>query len=80
MKIYKENLAKYSRAINLIGKALGESKYDDAMMGAMLPKGELSAASVLSLLYNVDVDAVEKSLHTVAQKEFDRLCNRLHKK
>jgi hypothetical protein len=66
-------------AIKKVGKAMGEAKYDDAMGGAMLPKGDINAIGAICVLFNVKYDEVKGWLYGVQDREYKRLLEKTQK-
>jgi len=59
--------------IELVGKAMGETKFHNHMSGSMLPSGEIGAAKALSIAFGLPVEKVDAILSMAEKKEFDRI-------
>lgn len=68
------------KAIRKVGKEMGSAKYGHAMMGSMLPCGEIGAAKTLAVLFDDSVGSIEGRLHKIMDVECNRHFNRGWKK
>lgn len=62
----------YLNAIRVVGRAMGDRKFGNHMMGSMMPSGELDVAEVIALLYKKPVASVRRSLAKAEKAEFER--------
>jgi len=65
-----------NRAITKVGKAMAEAKFDDAMGGAMLPHGNLSAAGTISVIYGISYREAERRLARAMKPEYKKICDK----
>jgi hypothetical protein len=70
----------YRTAMTAIGKAMGDQKHNNNMMGSMVPSGELDTATVIALLYKKPVASVRLKLAAIEKAEFERIRRRLMRK
>lgn len=70
----------YLTAIRTVGKAMGDQKFNNHMMGSMMPNGELDVATVIALLYKKSVASVRRKLAAVEKAEFDSIRAKMMKK
>jgi len=64
------------RAIERVGKAMGTAKFDDAMGGAMLPSGDLSAAGAISVIFGISYEEARARLRPVEAAQYKKACEK----
>lgn len=63
------------KAIEIVGKAMGEKAWNDSMSGAFLPRYNIDCAHVIQLMFGGSREEIEKQLMSVAEKTEKRLSN-----
>ena len=66
-------MKKESEVIQEVAERVGESKYNDYMGGAMLPRGDISAAEILNIVFGKGVLYWRKKLRSKSEEVFDKL-------
>ncbi len=66
-------MKKESKIVQEVAKRVGESKYNDMMGGAMLPRGDVSAAEILDIVFGKGVPYWRRKLKSKSEEVFDKL-------
>ena len=66
-----------NEAARKVGELMGKRQFGDAMAGAMIPRGEVSAAEVLGLVYGRDAEVIRLQLESWCKKSYKE-CERKH--
>ena len=68
----------FEQALRKIGKAKGESKFNDAMGGAILPSGYVGVSYALSLIYDRSLKVIRIEINRFCEIEFKACFEKLH--
>ncbi len=66
-------MKKESKVIHEVATLVGKRKYHHMMCGAMLPRGDVSAAEILNIVFGKGVPYWRRKLKAKSEEVFDKL-------